>query len=157
MHLTKKCIFCSFLSSLLINKPLHREDSNCIQTPESLFSTHLELWRRPRSENPLKSLRTELLQFTLLYSSSRNYLLLWLSLNQAAWKSRTWVYRSFTRSLVQIMVIRVTAATAKCVSYSVVSDSSDPMDGSLPGSSIHGILQARTLEWVAIPFSRGSS
>ena len=32
----------------------------------------------------------------------------------------------------------------------------DPMDGSLPGSSVHGILQARILEWVAIPFSRGS-
>ena len=31
------------------------------------------------------------------------------------------------------------------------------MDCSLPGSSIHGILQARTLEWVAISFSRGSS
>ena len=33
----------------------------------------------------------------------------------------------------------------------------DPMDCSPPGSSIHGILQARILEWVAIPFSRGSS
>ena len=33
----------------------------------------------------------------------------------------------------------------------------DPVDLSLPGSSVHGILQARTLEWVAIPFSRGSS
>ena len=33
----------------------------------------------------------------------------------------------------------------------------DPMDYSPPGSSIHGILQARILEWVAIPFSRGSS
>ena len=31
------------------------------------------------------------------------------------------------------------------------------MDRSLPGSSVHGILQARILEWVAIPFSRGSS
>ena len=31
------------------------------------------------------------------------------------------------------------------------------VDCSLPGSSVHGILQARTLEWVAIPFSRGSS
>ena len=29
----------------------------------------------------------------------------------------------------------------------------DPMDGSPPGSSAHGILQARTLEWVAISFS----
>ena len=32
----------------------------------------------------------------------------------------------------------------------------DPMDYSPPGSSIHGILQARVLEWVAISFSRGS-
>ena len=32
-----------------------------------------------------------------------------------------------------------------------------PMDCSLPGSSVHGILQARTLEWVAISSSRGSS
>ena len=33
----------------------------------------------------------------------------------------------------------------------------DPMDYSLPGSSIHGIFQARVLEWVTISFSRGSS
>ena len=31
------------------------------------------------------------------------------------------------------------------------------MDFSLPGSSIHGIFQARVLEWVAISFSKGSS
>ena len=31
---------------------------------------------------------------------------------------------------------------------------SDPMDCSLPGFSIHGILQARVLEWVAIAFSQ---
>ena len=33
----------------------------------------------------------------------------------------------------------------------------NPMDCSPPGSSVHGILQARILEWVAISFSRGSS
>ena len=33
----------------------------------------------------------------------------------------------------------------------------DPMNCSPPGSSVHGILQARILEWVAMPFSRGSS
>ena len=33
----------------------------------------------------------------------------------------------------------------------------DPMNFSLPGSSIYGFLQARILEWVAISFSRGSS
>ena len=33
----------------------------------------------------------------------------------------------------------------------------DPVDCSLPDFSVHGILQARILEWVSIPFSRGSS
>ena len=33
----------------------------------------------------------------------------------------------------------------------------DPLDCSLPGSSVHGILQARILEWVAISYSGGSS
>ena len=33
----------------------------------------------------------------------------------------------------------------------------DPMDFSPPASSVHGILQARILQWVAMPFSRGSS
>ena len=39
----------------------------------------------------------------------------------------------------------------------VSSPTVDPMDCSLPGSSVHEILQARTLEWVAMPSSRGSS
>ena len=47
------------------------------------------------------------------------------------------------------------------VSRSVVSLSRvqlcDSMDCSPPGSSVYGILEARILEWVAIPFSRGSS
>ena len=33
----------------------------------------------------------------------------------------------------------------------------DPMDYSSPGSSVHGTLQARIMEWIATPFSRGSS
>ena len=33
----------------------------------------------------------------------------------------------------------------------------NPVDYNLPGNSVHGILQARILEWVVIPFSRGSS
>ena len=38
-----------------------------------------------------------------------------------------------------------------------MSDSCDPMDYSPPGSPVHGISQARTLEQIAISFSRGSS
>ena len=39
----------------------------------------------------------------------------------------------------------------------VVFDSCDPMNCNPPGSSVHGILQARILVWVAISFSKGSS
>ena len=43
---------------------------------------------------------------------------------------------------------------SKTVSHSVVSDC-NPMECSLPGSSLHGIFQARILEWLANPFFRG--
>ena len=43
------------------------------------------------------------------------------------------------------------------VSHLVESNSWDPTDHSPPGSSVHGFLQARILEWVPIPFSRESS
>ena len=46
---------------------------------------------------------------------------------------------------------------SESVSCSVVFSSCVPLDCSPPGSSVHGILQARILEWVVIPFSRGSS
>ena len=45
----------------------------------------------------------------------------------------------------------------QCLSCSVVSDSLNPMDCSLPGASVRGVLQARVLEWIAIPASRESS
>ena len=44
-----------------------------------------------------------------------------------------------------------------CVSHAIMSNSLPPHGLYLPGSSVHGILQARILEWVAITFSRGSS
>ena len=44
-----------------------------------------------------------------------------------------------------------------CVSYSVVSTLCDPIDCSLPGSSVQVILYARILEWVTSLFSRESS
>ena len=47
-------------------------------------------------------------------------------------------------------VIRTTAAAKSLQSCPTLCD---PMDCSLPGFSVHGILQARTLEWVTISFS----
>ena len=47
--------------------------------------------------------------------------------------------------------MRVLVAAQPCLTLC------DPMDCSPPGSSVHEILQARILEQVVIPFSRGSS
>ena len=51
--------------------------------------------------------------------------------------------------------IVLTYTVCESVIYSVMSDC-DPMNCSTPGSSVHGIFQARILQWVAIPFSKGS-
>ena len=45
------------------------------------------------------------------------------------------------------------AAAAAAKSLQLCPTLCDPIDGSLPGSSVHGIFQARTLEWAAISFS----
>ena len=58
------------------------------------------------------------------------------------------------------MVVTVTVITAVKVKVLITQSYPtlyDPMDCSPTGSSVHGILQARILEWVVIPFSRGSS
>ena len=53
------------------------------------------------------------------------------------------------------MLIFAAAAAAK--SFQLCPTLCDPIEGSLPGSPVPGILQARTLEWVAISFSNASN
>ena len=50
----------------------------------------------------------------------------------------------------------LTPAAAAAKSLQSCPTLCDPIDGSLPGSPVPGILQARTLEWVAISFSNAS-
>ena len=58
----------------------------------------------------------------------------------------------------QLQMPKCSIVVYVCVSSrSVMSDLCDPMDCSPTASSVHGILQARILEWVAMPCSRGSS
>ena len=54
---------------------------------------------------------------------------------------------SYASSFQKVKVLVTLSCPALC----------DPMDCIPPGSSVHGILQARILEWVAIPYLRGSS
>ena len=58
----------------------------------------------------------------------------------------------------------ITKENTECVRWGIVPRTRvgtslvcDPMGWGPPGSSVNGILQARILEWVAIPFSRRSS
>ena len=79
----------------------------------------------------------------------------------------TWIQRwkcNFNdMSLIRILqfVCGYLVLIAACESESEVAQSyptlCNPMDCSLPCSSVHGIFQARVLEWVAISFSRGPS
>ena len=59
----------------------------------------------------------------------------------------------------KIVILKIPSSIAKSESESEVAQSCltlcNPMDCSLPGSSLHGILQARILEWVAIFTSPG--
>ena len=90
------------------------------------------------------------------------------------WKNRSWLTTSqmscclLTAAacpLIQLALVTFpsppTSYTAFLVLPSVISLSCltlcDPLDCSPPGSSVYGILQARILEWIAMPFSRGAS
>ena len=69
-------------------------------------------------------------------------------------KSRTrlsdWTELNWTNFYWKLNIIQYTSAQS-CPTVC------DPMDCSLPGFSVHGVFQARILEWVAISSSRGSS
>ena len=59
----------------------------------------------------------------------------------------------FTLVHVSASLLSLFAAAAAAKSLQSCLTLCDPMDGSPPGSAVPGILQARTLEWIAIAFS----
>ena len=90
---------------------------------------------------------------------------LWeLVMDREAWRvvvhgvEKSWTWLSdWTELNWIILTTNVLKLSLHVLSRSVMSNSCDPMYYSLPGSSVHGISQARILEWIAISFSRGSS
>ena len=67
--------------------------------------------------------------------------------NLAFERTAKWCRKLYSRVLVCVSVCVL--VTQLCPNLC------NPMDCSLPGSTVHAILQARILEWVAIPFTRG--
>ena len=66
-------------------------------------------------------------------------------------KTIAFTRRTFVDKVMSLLFNMLSAATAKSLQSCLTL--CDPIDGSLPGSPVPGILQARTLEWVAISFS----
>ena len=64
---------------------------------------------------------------------------------------------SFLRKTIIFRVWSATLASLACLCAQSCLTLCNPVDCSPPGSSVHGISQARILEWVAISSSRGSS
>ena len=77
----------------------------------------------------------------------------WCSTEVSLWKMilQSLLGSCLPRSAPLLVCVHVCSVALSCLTLC------DPMDYSPPGSSVHGILQARTLEWIAISFSRGSS
>ena len=69
----------------------------------------------------------------------------------AVWFTHTVIAEETTGFLQQNSICQFCVCAQSCPTVS------DPLDCSPPGFSVHGIFQARIIEWVAISYSRGSS
>ena len=68
-------------------------------------------------------------------------------------KTTALIRQIFVGKVMSLLFNMLSAATATAKSLQSCPTLCDPIDGSPPGSPVPGILQARTLEWVAISFS----
>ena len=71
--------------------------------------------------------------------------------------SRLFITSEVSKCLTKAVSVRFLSGKSESVSPLVMSKFWNHMDRSPPGYTIHGISQARMLQWVAISFSRGSS
>ena len=96
------------------------------------------------------------IHFNTEYSFNIQYIhfnIQYWSVNASIWKSSLWT--GYNICLAPSLTTEYEWVSDW--SRSVMSTLCNPMDCSPPSSSVHGIFQARILEWVAISFSRGSS
>ena len=77
---------------------------------------------------------------------------------QSHFQTPAWAWwAGMSRAVITLLVASKYASAVLCLVTQLYPTLYDPMDCSPLGSSVHGILQARILEWVAMPLSRGSS
>ena len=156
--------------------PVHLVDNSCLQQHTtsvtgddktkkpnghwvfSLTSTGCQLkcvlWQQQNlwaDTSYLLNTETQLSNFILIFASN-----LWLEYSLSIYFCVSALFVLLTNTLMVTSGLESESEVTQW-SHSVVSDSLRPVDCSPPSSSVHGILQARILEWVAISFSRGSS
>ena len=100
----------------------------------------------------------------LVEVTGRRWVVKSLKESNSTWMNKSFILPQIKLSLKESLLYLIfTLSVSQRLSYSgacygcSVMSLCNPMDCNLPGSPVHGILQARILEWVAIPFSRGSS
>ena len=146
--LCRVCIFCwhkkpyangpqvTYHQAIILNRSVNPQTLDSFRMPLIIGFVQIE---------PQKSLRIRLqgknLSITQRTSHSSPYVSCWPIFT--AWKCRLGDNR--------VTTLKKSEVAQSCPILC------DPMDYSPPGSSIHGIFQARVLEWVVIFFSRGSS
>ena len=84
----------------------------------------------------------------------------WRIFQSLLWSTQSWTWQFHEikeQAMNRMTALELTAVCMHAKLFQSCPTLCDPMDYSSPGSSVYGILQARILEWVAIPFSRGSS
>ena len=125
---------------------------SCYQAPS--FSNHfLTFWKHKMSQTHI--LPPSVQHQSLLPGFPGSFNGEWTLFGEKACLECLWCARFYSKGLTWII-------TSECSETQVLFTQlcqtlCNPMDCGLPGSSVHGILQARILEWVAIPFSRESS
>jgi len=119
-----------------------------VQPPHKGWESHLGRFTYPQR---LLSERTLLQHFTLLLPTKERQ-----SEHLKSW----WPNRSLYLLIIFNLVVILFLVLSPCVCAKLLQPCPtlcDPMDCSSTGSSVHGLFQARILEWFAMPSSRGSS
>ena len=113
-----------------------------------------EIWTAPNCLQSVKDRVHYRLLFFLLFilANLESYLLRWLGV-EIFYKQRKEC--KYFKSFISLMV-QLSSADTAAKSLQSCPTLCDPIDGSPPGSAVPGILQARTLEWVAISFSNAA-
>ena len=128
---------------------LHRCNRRFRDSWKSLKGTHLP--------SPLHSLQRLEKVKNSLWTEWNSSLFIWIAKDSLNWhlgSKQELDQKELNGIILNTWCLKHLQKPAKCLSHSVLSNSLWPHDGSLPGSSVHEILQARILERIAISISR---